>query len=219
MNDLKTTIIFPTDKSTSFLKTIIKNLEDKNIEFDLLDVLPDQKAYDSVIEKLTIIDDDDLVIFLGHGSPDRIYGGESEGFEKKHLVKNSEMSIFKNKNLFLLACDSSSLLKSSFNIAKIKKSIGFGPLPTDLIELNSNKFKALGATEETIEEFKIQIINIISSCLIHFLLEKKNQMSMLDLKDYIVLLINKEINNSILTNKNRPLADLLFFMKTDLAVY
>ena len=28
-----------------------------------------------------------------------------------------------------------------------------------------------------------------------------------------------EINNSILSEKNRPLADLLFYMKTDLAVY
>lgn len=215
---MKTTIIFPKDPSTLFLKTIIKNLEAKNIEFDLIEVFPNKDSYYSTIDKLKATNDNDLIIFLGHGSPDRIYGGESDDFEKKSLVKISEMNIFKDKNLFLLACDSTNLLKSSFNIAKIKKSIGFGPLPTELTELNSTKFKSLGATEETIEEFKTKITSIISSSLIYFLVNS-DKLSLLDLKDYIILLINKEINSSILTEKNRPLADLLFYMKTDLAVY
>jgi len=215
---LKTTIIFPKDPSILFLKTIIKKLEEKEIKFDLIEVFPNQASYDSTIDKLKATNDNDLIIFLGHGSPDRIYGGESDDFNKKALVKISEMNIFKDKNLFLLACDSTSLLKSSFNIAKIKKSIGFGPLPTELTELNSTKFKSLGATEETIEEFKTKITKIISNSLIYFLINY-DDLSLLDLKDNITLLINKEINNSILSEKNRPLADLLFYMKTDLAVY
>lgn len=216
---MKTTIILPQDPSTSFLTFIIDNLKNKEIEFDLINVMPNQDSYDSVLEKLKMTGDGDFIIFLGHGSSDRIYGGESEHFAKRYLVKRNEMSIFKNKNLFLLACDSTDLLKSSFNVSNIKKSIGFGPLPTELSELNSNKFKSLGVDENIIDQFKKKIVDVISDSLIFFLKNNHIEMSMLDLKDHILLLINKEINNSILIEQNRPLGDLLFYMKTDMAIY
>jgi hypothetical protein len=214
-----TTIIFPVDKSTDFLNQIVENLNNSVVEFDLIKIFPTNESYDSAVKKIIEIKDDELIIFLGHGSPEMLYGGESDEFDKKAFVKLKTMYLFKNKNLFLLACDSTSLLKSSFKIAEIKKSIGFGPLPTDMSELNSNKFKSLGANEETIRLFKDKIVNLISNSLIYYLNNSSKTKNMIDLKEYLILLINKDISETILIKKNRPLADLLFYMRTDLNLY
>src|SRR5690554_2680552 len=134
------TVIISVDPSTKFLYDIVKSLKSNSIEFELIEVQPNNASYKNCLDKITELPENSTILFLGHGQDNQIYGGELlDSFPKQPLVKRNEMGIFKNQNLFLLACDSASLIKSSFRIAKTNKAIGFGPLPTEIEEVESDK--------------------------------------------------------------------------------
>lgn len=213
------TIIISVDPSTNFLYSIIESMKSKSIEFDLIEVHPNEDSYENCIDKISSLPEKHTIIFLGHGQDNQIYGGELlDDFPKRPLVKRNEMGIFKNQNLFLLACDSASLIKSSFRIAKTKKAIGFGPLPTEMEEVNNDKKLANeGITIDTINLFKQAINETVSYCLIEYF--KDGYKDFIFLKDYLSLHLDKRINKAILEDDNRNLADLLFNMKNDIVIY
>jgi hypothetical protein len=169
----------------------------------------------STFEIVSNLERGSLIVFLGHGQSDRLYGGEYlDSFPKKAFVRLNEMSIFKEQYLFLLACDSAELIKSSVRQAGMIKSIGFGGLPTSLEEIKIDKRLASeGISKQTIEEFKNEIVNAVS--LVLSLYNKDfNRMS-----DYLSLLIDKRINNAVLIKKDRNLADLLYKMRSEIVLY
>ncbi|WP_339875867.1 hypothetical protein [Olleya marilimosa] len=213
------TVIISIDPSTNFLFDIVDSLKSNSIDFELIEIHPNIDSYKSCLDNIANLPENTTILFLGHGQDDQIYGGELlDDFPKQPLVKRNEMGIFKNQNLFLLACDSASLIKSSFRIAKTNKAIGFGPLPTEIEEVkNDKKLANEGITLETIELFK-QAINetVIISLLEYFRDESKD---FIFLKDYLNLHLNKRINKAILEEDNRNLADLLFNMKNDMVIY
>jgi hypothetical protein len=213
------TVIISVDPSTNFLYSIVENMKSNSIEFELIEVHPNEESYKSCLDNISNLPENNTILFLGHGQDNQIYGGELlDDFPKQPLVKRNEMGIFKNQNLFLLACDSASLIKSSFRIAKTNKAIGFGPLPTEMEEVkNDKKLATAGITLDTIELFK-QAINetVILSLLEYFKDESKD---FIFLKDYINLHLNKRINKAILEEGNKNLADLLFNMKNDMVIY
>lgn len=212
-------VIISIDPSTSFLFKIIEDLKSNSIEFLTIEVHPNNESYKDCLEQLKNLPENTTILFLGHGKNDQIYGGEIPiDFPKQALVKRNEMSLFKNQNLFLLACDSASLIKNSFRIAKTNKAIGFGPLPTEMDEVdNDKKLANEGITIDTIELFK-QAINetVILGLLEYF---KNDSKDFIYLKDYLNLLLNKRINKAIFEEDNRNLADLLFNMKNDMVIY
>jgi hypothetical protein len=186
------TVIISVDPSTNFLYSIVENMKSNSIEFELIEVHPNEESYKSCLDNISNIPENNTILFLGHGQ--------------------------ENQNLFLLACDSASLIKSSFRIAKTNKAIGFGPLPTEMEEVkNDKKLATAGITLDTIELFK-QAINetVILSLLEYFKDESKD---FIFLKDYINLHLNKRINKAILEEGNKNLADLLFNMKNDMVIY
>lgn len=212
-------IIISVDPSTDFLYAIIKTLELNSVNFILSEIYPDENSYNEVYHKISKLERSSTIIFLGHGQDNQLYGGESpDFFPKKPFVKLNEMNIFKDQHLFLLACNSSSLIKSSFRIASIKKSIGFGGLPTSKEEVDNNKkLSELGISIQTIDKFKDAIVNIVSTALLLFF--QKGNNDFIFLTDYLTLLIDKRINKAILVEKDRNLGDLLFKMKNEISIY
>ncbi|WP_282113840.1 hypothetical protein [Maribacter stanieri] len=213
------TVIISIDPSTKFLFDIVDRLKSNSIDFELIEIHPNTDSYKSCLDNISKLPENTTILFLGHGQDDQIYGGELlDDFPKQPLVKRNEMGIFKNQNLFLLACDSASLIKSSFRIAKTKKAIGFGPLPTEIEEVESDKKLANeGITLETIELFKQAINETVILSLLEYL--KDESKDFIFLKDYLNLHLNKRINKAILEEENRNLADLLFNMKNDMVIY
>lgn len=127
------------------------------------------------------------------------------------------MSIFKGRNIFILACDSTELLRQSFQQSGIKKSIGFGALPTDLKEVENNKkLSGQDINQDVINLYKEVIVKSISTALCNYLLKHKD---FINLYNYLRLLLNKEINDSVLSSKNRILADLIYKMRDEMKVY
>ena len=208
-------IIISIDPSTQFLFEIINNLKKNGLEFKVLEIHPNEKSYAKTLEEISKFEKKSQIIFLGHGQSNQLYGGESLNlFPKKAFVKLNEMNIFQEQNLFLLACDSASLIKSSFRQSRVIKSIGFGGLPTSLEEVEKDKkLSAEGISEQTIKDFKNEIVNTVSLALaLHH--KDFNRLS-----DYLTLLIDQRINNAILVKKDRNLADLLFKMRYEMVLY
>jgi hypothetical protein len=211
------TIIFPSDPSTIFLQPIIDILRNKNIPINLLQVEANKDSYSSTIEKLKSDFIGQFLLFLGHGSENSLFGGESIDFDKQPLISLKDMVLFKDKIIFLLACDSNQLLKKTFRVAQIEKSLGFGPLPTELAETNKNKFKHLRVTTETIEKFKAKIVSVVAETLSQNI--SRSNYNLDDIRDNLVDNLNFEINQAILKDNDRILADLLYFMKDEIEVY
>ncbi|WP_338645029.1 hypothetical protein V5J73_08645 [Flavobacterium sp. KS-LB2] len=213
------TIIISIDPSTKFLFEIVEILKSNSIKFNLIEVHPYTESYTNCLNFIAELPENSTILFFGHGQDNQIYGGELLGnFTKQALVKKNEMGIFKTQNLFLLACDSASLIKSSFRIAKTNKAIGFGPLPTEIEEIeNDKKLANEGITLDTIELFKNAINETITLGLLEYF--KDESQGFIFLKDYINLLLNKRINKAIIEEDNRNLADLLFNMKNDMVLY
>ena len=211
------TIIISIDPTTAFLFEIIENIRANDIEVNLIEIHPSDQSYNDCLEKIKELDCGSIILFLGHGQSDRLYGGESEAFDKKPIVKLNEMNIFQNKYLILLACDSAELLKSSFRQAKMIKSIGFGALPTEIEELDNNKkFANVGITKATIDLFRSVIVSTVSDAIVHSL---KYKLDFIQTKDYLTFLLNKKINSVILEDNNENLGDLIYQMKYELVQY
>ncbi len=208
-------IIISIDPSTQFLFEIINNLKKIDLEFKVLEIHPNEESYAKTLEEISNFEKKSQIIFLGHGQSNQLYGGESLNlFPKKAFVKLNEMNIFQDQNLFLLACDSASLIKSSFRQSRVIKSIGFGGLPTSLEEVEKDKkLSAEGISEQTIEDFKNEIVNTV------FIALALHHKDFNKLSDYITLLLDQRINNAVLVKKDRNLADLLFKMRYEMVLY
>jgi len=207
--------IISIDDSTRFLFSIIEIVKSKGVDVKVFEIHPNEDSYKKQFDEISVIDKNSTIVFLGHGQNDRLYGGEDPNvFEKKAFVALRHMNIFQQQCLFLLACDSAELIKSSFRMSKTNKSIGFGGLPTSPKEIeNDRKFANEGISVETIEEFKSEIVNTTALSLVEFYTDFNS------LKDYLILLLDKRINNAVLIKKNTHLAELLFKMRNELVLY
>ena len=153
-------VIISEDETTAFLYGIIEGLVKGNVSLEIIEVKPTNESYETAIQKINNLPKNSFILFLGHGQPNQLYGAENAEFAKKALIKLNEMSIFKEQFLFLLACDSGSLLKSCLKTSGITKSIGFGSLPTEIKEVGHTKMLAgIEITQLGIDSFKRKIVN------------------------------------------------------------
>lgn len=208
-------IIISIDPSTQFLFEIINILKSKKLELDVTEIHPTKTVYSEAYLRVSQFDKNSVVLFLGHGTDEKLYGGESvPDFEKKEFIKFSQMNVFENQNLFALSCHSAGLIKKSHRLSKMHKSIGFGGIPTSEYEINDDKWlREQGVSKETVEDFKNEIVNIISSAFaLHY--RDFNKLS-----DHLRLLLDQRINNAVLVKKDRNLADLLFKMRNEMVLY
>ncbi len=208
-------IIISIDPSTQFLFEIVDKLRHYSTNCNVYEIHPNDESYSKIFDIICSLERNSRVLFLGHGQSNQLYGGEClDSFPKKPFIKLSEMSVFKEQHLFLLACDSAELIKSSFRQSKMSKSIGFGGLPTSMEEVEKDKkLSSGGISEQTIEDFKSEIVCTVSKAIsLHY--QDFNKLS-----DYLTLLLDQRINNSVLVKKDRNLADLLYRMRYEMVIY
>lgn len=212
-------IIISVDPSTKFLYQIVEILSSKGVKHNLIQIEPTEESYKQSFEIISNLDKESTILFLGHGQSNQLYGGEDiPTFSKKPFVKLNEMGVFKEQLLFLLACDSSDLLKSSCRISKIKKSIGFGGLPTSPEEIEKDRKLALqNISNDCIDRFRQTIVETVSNAFLAYI--KRGNNDFIYLKNILTLLIDKKINESIIIERNCALAELLFRMRNDMTLF
>lgn len=213
-------IIYPHDPTTTFLLSIVDFLDKKHSRdnFNLIEVHPSNESYAKCIDAVHQISDNSIILFMGHGQPELLYGAENDTFEKKPLVKKGDMKIFRGKHLFSLSCNSNELLRTTFTQSGFINSMGFGSLPTEMIEVENNKkLKDQGITETVIKRYKDILVELVSLSFSE-LITKKHTFS--ELSNYFTLRLNKKISEVILEDKtskeNRLLSNLLFQMRSEM---
>lgn len=209
-------IIYPSDSSTLFLQGIISPLR-KNMSCENLKVIrieASDESYQDAITEIALIPNSSFVLFMGHGTGTEIYGGESRDFSKKCLFKKNDMGIFKNKDLLLLSCYSSTLLQSSRTIRNYSNSIGFGALPSGMEEVNaSSKLRKQNLDSLMIDDYKKVIVECVFQSI---LLSFNEEYSFEQLYHYLKLTINRKISRLVIDEEKRTLADLLFQLQLDI---
>lgn len=204
--------IYPKDNSTEFLSEIIYKFKQAfgDGSHVVIEVLSEVDSYDATIQRIKELPAASQLVFLGHGHSEKLYGVYE--VSEIALVDANNMTVFDDKDLFALACNSAELFKKSYSRSSIRTSIGFGDLPTDTAEIEKKKYIKSGVNEETLERFKKVIVDSVSKAIIEMVSSNKD---MGFLYTYLQLLLNKAMVDCIFTSKDRALADLIFLMNEE----
>jgi hypothetical protein len=133
-NYKNTVVIYPDDPTLNSLKSIFEKLKE---------IFPESNNYrpkyeDTILS--TIEDSTDLVIFLGHGAPSRLFGGVNDNGEKGEFCNyRNAINQLKGCSIILYACNSIDFLKNISASAQIKNYIVFGDMPSDMEHVRHNQ--------------------------------------------------------------------------------
>jgi hypothetical protein len=200
--------IYPKDETTEFLEPIYLAAKSSLGEGNVCLISFEKNTYEENFNLVKDLPKDSNIIFLGHGRDNRLYGLYDESYTP--FVESNKMWVFDEKNLFALACESTHLLTYCFHRTNISHSIGFDRLPTSIEEVDLiKKIKHLKISDDDIEEFKNIIVETVSLSIIKFYSEKS---CFSGIYKHLRLLLNKKMNDAVLVNKNRNLAELIFQM-------
>lgn len=200
--------IFPKDDSTDFLIPIYESLEtfsdfkgfrvDTNNESErneLFSVLSNNK------------DEELLVVFLGHGASNCLYGSANNN-DKIKLFDKDNIIILSNHPIICLACNSKDFLKK-----KHPNYIGFGDIPSDFSEVKAER--NLGdpnylswANDEDIISFRKIIVDAFVQTI-----KTTHCDNLLNFYGLLKLLVNKKIATLLMernTSHYREIADMLY---------
>jgi hypothetical protein len=205
--------IYPKDETTEFLEPIYLEALSVFGEEIVTLISFEENSYEENFELVRALPSSSNIIFLGHGRNNRLYGL----FDKSYtpFVESNKMWVFNEQNLFALACKSTHLLTYCFHRTSISHSIGFGNLPTSTDEVDEiKKIKHLQISDDDIEEFKSIIVEVVSLSIIKFY---KEGLCFSHIYKHLRLLLNIKMNNAVLINKNRNLAELVFQMLADMS--
>ncbi|MBN8695868.1 MAG: hypothetical protein J0L87_05020 [Bacteroidetes bacterium] len=213
----KILVIYPHDPTTSFLIEPFQYLQRKLKSVTFYEIQPNDDSNNECIE---LIKKFETIIFMGHGSFQKLSGSKNESYNRDCLISYNEIQKLDSKNWILFSCNSTDLLKKCSNT--IQYGIGFGDLPTDfndiqgIREFDANAYKNIN--DEIIERFK-ESINWIISNTISELLEKN--LNGLDLYHYMRILISRRMLDILKDPRNtnqKEHAKLLFEMKQEMLI-
>lgn len=200
MNNKKVVIIHPKDTTTDFLEEISTYIEALNIEVNILRLITKEEHL-SFFETVHSFDENELIIFLGHGTSTGLSGCNTNDYEQPEFITEKQLKVFENKNLILLSCRSNQYLKSYFKDCNLKSAIGFPNLITDFDEVpyHDDPDRLDGITKDDVEAFKIILVEIVKFSLEDFV---NNELSVFQIFNRMKLRINRRIIN--LYQKNAP---------------
>lgn len=208
-------LIYPNDPTVYFMNPIIKILKSyiEDGSLVLIRCEANISSYQESIQQISRIPENSRVIFIGHSTASTIYGGHSIDFEKRPLLQLSQMSIFKNIELFLISCFSEKLLKSSRAYRNYSRCLGFGLLPSELEEVAAHPaMKKLILNQEDINIFKHHLADIFCSVLNYMI---SHNTSLDAAYNYFKIIIHKKTNELILNENNEKIAELFFYVSQE----
>lgn len=204
--------IFPEDSTLGFLKPLIDKVS-KEIEVIHLK----NENIDTVIERLDKLPSEIDILFIGHGASHCLYGAISNN-EKTIFINSSNINILSNKNIVTVTCRSSEFLHSNKEI--LNNYLGFGNIPSDwsevMTEREYNDVNYLyGIEEEDLEYYILNLIKILTLCIVNFTSHKSVEKLYFELRLYF----NKQITK-LLKEKNikkyNELAELFINTKNEI---
>lgn len=233
-NNYQILIIHPYDTTTVSLNRIGNYLKRK---FPALvyfyEIKPNKKSHLQCIELIKSHPNQGLIIFMGHGRTDGLYGAKGKYANKlyceeaflddpdktynHHLfITSKNAHIFKDKKLFCLACNSSSF-GSILIDAGCKSYIGFGELPSSVDEfVDINK---IPINHHLVADYKGTLNYIIKKSIERSIV---NSYTFKELYELIRFVLSQHIASYLIDNKkNRHryiVSDALYYTKKEIVI-
>ena len=210
----KLVCIFPEDESTDSLMPIYTQLKNMSgfigYRFNTLNLQKRDNLYDA----LNQLEEDSLLVFLGHGASNKLYGSVDENGDKQVLFDKNNTKQLRNIDFLGIACRSNEFGRNHF-----QNYIGFGDITSDFSEIlaerdfgDSNYMN--WADEDDIINFRNLFVEAITKVI---LLTSCNDL--FSIYKMMRLCFNKQIADLLkkksLTNY-RNIADMLFEVLNDL---
>lgn len=238
MSEKQILIIHPKDKTTSFLDKIKNHLIDSfKDDVHHFNIQPNQKSHNECLERITSHTGSGLIIFLGHGRTDKLFGSKGELFDSAEFVSleakmespeeyynndnfisKENASVFSGKKVFCLACNSNNKIAKYAIENGAKTFLGFGDIPTSKEEFQDDGMT--NVSNDIVKAMKTELIYIIKKSLEYSI---SNSYNFEQLQNIIHFLINQRISEYLITRKDYKerylLTDYLYQLKKDLTVF
>lgn len=210
----KVVCIFPEDESTDSLLPVYEQLKSISgfvgYRFNTLD----SQKRNTLYEELNQLEGNALMVFLGHGASNKLYGSVEGNGDKQVLFDKDNTKQLKNLDFMCIACRSSEFAHNHF-----QNYIGFGDITSDFSEVIAER--NIGdpnfmdwASENDIINFRNLFVEAVTKAI---LLTSCNDLC--SIYKMMRLCFNKQIaellKNKSLTNY-RNIADMLFEVLNDL---
>jgi len=209
-------LFYPNDSSIQFLDELLDffSEEIKQERIIVIRCEASEESYKYCKEQLKNIEENSAFAFIGHGTPDFLYGGASNEFPKRPLFSIDDMHHLINKKAVFMSCYSEQLLIKSRRHRNYSDCIGFGLLPSDIQETNGKKYlEKLDLNSVDIYEFQKSLVDVFTIVIYSLLNDELNTEKIVD---NVRLSINMKINENILINKNIKLANLLYYFDSEI---
>ena len=229
-------IIHPNDKTTRFLDKIKSHLiETFGEQVHHFNIYPNEGSHQTCLDRISIHPENGLVIFLGHGRTDKLYGSKGDLYANAELVSQEAKEenpdayyyndnfinegnavVFKNKKVFCLACNSNGKI-ATFSIDSGAKSfLGFGDIPTSLSEFEDKEEKV---TNDLVIKMKTELNYIIKTSLS---MSIERGFTFEELLNRIQFITNQRLSDILVNQKSfkerHKLADYLYYLKKEAVI-
>jgi len=236
MDDKPILIVHPYDKSTQFLSKIKMHLVNNfGNQVHHFNVYPDENSHNECIERIAAHKVNGLIIFLGHGRTDKLYGAKGDLFNSSdftsteaknenlsayyyndNFINENNVEIFKQKKVFCLACNSNNKIAALAMDKGAKFFLGFGDIPTSPAEFIEHEvLNKVGQNISTISSLMRKELNYIIKKSLFLSIQKKTTSR--DLLSYIHFIANQRLADLLVNQKNYKeryvLADYIYFLK------
>lgn len=231
-------IIHPNDKTTSFLDKIKNHLIGKfEGQVHHFNIQPNNQSHNECLERISSHAENGLIIFLGHGRSDKLFGSKGKSFESAELVselakqENPEdfycndnfinkdnVSVFSGKKVFCLACNSNQKIAKYALEKGAKTFVGFGDIPTSREEFEDDGIG--NVSNDIVKAMKTELNYIIKRGVEYGI---SNSYNFQQLQDFISFLINQRITEYLVEKKSckerHLLTDYLYQLKRDITIF
>lgn len=185
-------IVYPIDDSIEFLEPILNGL--KRLFPNAVIFRPQAGTYGSAIT-----DETELVIFLGHGTPNQLYGSLNDSGEKSVFLNVTNGSLLLDGvDIILFACNSDDYFRKIKRNAEIDCYVTFGDMPTDWEHIHHNRDQ----DANFLKDFEEEHLEYYKSAIVESVVEGfKNGVrtnSIIGIPKRISLIVNQKINEVIL---------------------
>lgn len=206
--------IYPEDPTTDFLLPVYERLSRLSnfVGYRKNTILQDNRT--QIIDALKNTAPSSIVVFMGHGASNRLYGSVDIDGTKQILLDDNDIELFDNFNTICISCRSAEFLK------KCRGSfIGFGDIVSDFSEvLETRQFEDAyylsWASEADIELFNNLFVEILIKTI-----EYTKCSDILLTYRILQLYINKTISHLLIEkthNNFRHIADMFYNLLEDI---
>lgn len=229
-------IVHPHDKTTLFLDRIKNHLiELFKDELHHFNIYPNDESHDICLDRIRKHPQNGIIIFLGHGRSDRLYGSKGDLYESSsfitqeakdqapdlyyyndNFINERNIDVFSGKKVFCLACNSNEKIASLAMENGANAFIAFGDIPTSKGEFK-NQDRPI--SNDIVAKMKTELNYIIKTGLS---LSIKSNETFKYLSNTIRFITNQRLTDILINqkkfNERYLLADYLFYLQKECIV-